>query len=137
MTADARVERVHPDRTVELSVVEPPRCKGCEGTCMWRLSPASTLRVRGDGRLRPGQLVTISLKRKHFLHGALLLHGLPWAGLVAGAGLGTLVAGGDIAVLIGAVTGLAVGLLATRTIVSRGLERPRWITPDLVVARES
>ena len=137
MTADARVERVHADRTVELSVVEPPRCKGCEGTCIWRVSPASSLRVRSNGQLQPGQLVTISLKRKDFLRGALLLHGLPWAGLVGGAALGALLRGGDLWVLVGAMIGLAGGLLAMRAIVARGLGRPRWLTPDLIVVRES
>ena len=128
MTARARVERVRADRTVDLRILAPPPCSGCEGACLWGRAPVSALRVRSSLRHRPGELVSVSLKHRHFLQGALLMHGLPWAGLLAGAGAGWSSQGGDLGSLLGALTGLGAGLLAGRRL------QHRWRVSPTVAA---
>jgi len=132
MTAQARVGRVHADHTVQLDILEPPRCGGCEGTCIWRWAPVSSLRVRSPLALQPNELVTISIERRHLLLGVLVLHGLPWAGLLAGAVAGVSSIGGDVGALLGAVIGLAGGSILARR------AQARWrIAPALARASES
>ena len=116
MTVKARVRRINPDRSVDLSILPPPRCSGCEGVCLWGWAPVSSLRLHDAGRHHPGDLVTVSLKSRHALQGALLLHGLPWAGLLVGAAAGVAGLGGDLGALIGALAGLAAGLTAGRSL---------------------
>ncbi len=114
MTVQARVRRTHADRSVDLSILPPPRCSGCEGVCLWGWAPVSSLRLHASGRHRPGDLVSVSLKSRHALHAALLVHGLPWAGLLVGAAAGVAGLGGDAGALIGALSGLGAGLMAGR-----------------------
>ena len=86
---------------------------------MWGWKPSTSLRIRATGRHRPGDLVSVSLRDRHVFHGALLVHGLPWAGLLAGAAAGVLVVGGDPGALLGAAAGLGLGLLAGRRLQGR------------------
>ena len=114
MSAQARVDEVHPDNTVQLELLEPPRCRGCEGWCFWRLTPTSPLRLQSALALEPDELVTISMDRRQLLLGALMLHGLPWIGLLVGALAGVASIGGDLGALLGALAGLGVGSLLAR-----------------------
>ncbi len=129
MTVQARVGGADDEGSFELDLIEPPRCSGCEGRCIWRWAPVSSLRVRSELDLQPGEIVTISLRRQLLLHGALALHGLPWGGLLLGAAAGALIQGGDLGTVVGAVAGLGGGLLA-----GRRLQRARRIAPDLIRA---
>lgn len=131
MTAQARVRQLNADRTVQLDILEAPRCSGCEGTCIWRWAPASSLRLPSSLALQPDELVTISIDRRHLLLGSLVLHGLPWAGLLVGAVAGVWSVGGDLGALLGSVVGLAGGSILAR----RGQERWR-IAPVLARAGE-
>lgn len=132
MTVQARVRRIHADRSVDLSILPPPRCSGCEGVCLWGWAPVASLRLQDAGRHQPGDLVSVSLKSRLALHGALLVHGLPWAGLLVGAAVGVAGLGGDPGALVGALTGLGTGLLS-----GRSLQR-RWrVTPTLLELSEA
>ena len=91
---------------------------------MWGWTPPSSLRVRDSGRHRPGDLVTVSLRNRHVFRATLLLHGLPWAGLLAGTVAGAMSLGGDLGASLGAVTGLAAGLLAGRRLQGSWRVRP-------------
>ena len=131
MTAQARVGQLHADHTVQLDILEPPRCSGCEGTCIWRWAPISSLRVQSSLALQPDELVTISIDRRHLLLGSLVLHGLPWAGLLAGVVAGVSSIGGDLGALLGSVAGLAGGSILARR------WQDRWrIAPVLARAGE-
>ena len=114
MSTQARVGQLHPDSTVQLEVLEPPRCRGCERWCLWRLAPTAPLRIRSALALQPNELVTVSIDRRQLLRGALMLHGLPWVGLLAGAVAGVASVGGDLGVLLGAIAGLGAGLFLAR-----------------------
>lgn len=135
MSAQARVDRLHPDRTVQLEILEPPRCPGCERWCLWRLAPTAPLRVESSLVLEPDELVTISIDRRHLLRGALMLHGLPWAGLLVGAVAGVTTIGGDLGALLGAIGGLASGSILARRQqanwkISTVLTRPGGVRED-------
>ena len=119
MAARARVGRIHSDRRVELELVEPPRCRGCEGVCTWRWSRVGALPLTTDLSLQPGEVVRLVMPTQRVLQGALLLHGLPWGGLVVGAAAGVAGLGGDLGCLLGAVAGLALGLFLARRIETR------------------
>ena len=127
MTARARVRRVERDRWIDLAILPAPRCSGCEGTCLWGWNPPTSLRIRDTGRHRPGDLVSVSLRNGHVFHGTLLVHGLPWAGLLAGTVAGVMGVGGDPGALLGAVAGLGLGLLAGRRLQGRWRVRPEVV----------
>ena len=132
LSAQARVRRAQPDSTVQLELIEPPRCSGCAGWCVLRRRAGAALRIRSPVALQPDDLVTLSIDRRHLLRGALVLHGLPWAGLVAGAVAGVASIGGDPGALLGALAGLAAGALLAR----RG--QGRWrIAPVIARAERS
>ena len=95
---------------------------------MWGWEPPTSLRIRDTGRHRPGNLVSVSLRDRHVFHGTLLVHGLPWAGLLAGTVAGVMGIGGDVGALLGAVAGLGLGLLAGRRLQGRWLVRPEVVT---------
>lgn len=119
MTARARVRQTFADSTVDLAVLPGPRCSGCEGTCLWGWSPPSSLRVHDSGFHRPGDEVEVSLRTAQVLHGSLLLHGLPWAGLLAGAAVGVAAVGGDAGALLGALAGISAGVVTGRRLQDR------------------
>ena len=127
MTVRARVRRVGRGGWIDLAILPPPRCGGCEGTCMWGWKPPTSLQVRADGLHRQGDLVSVSLRDRHVFHGALLVHGLPWAGLLAGAAAGVMTIGGDPGALLGAAAGLGLGLLAGRRLGGRRRVRPEVV----------
>ena len=132
MTARARVRRVHPDRWIELAVLPAPRCSGCEEVCLWGWAPPSSLRVRDSGHYRAGDLVSLSLRSRHVLHGAVLLHGLPWMGLLAGAAVGAAGVGGDLGSLSGAAIGLGAGVFF-----GRWLQKHWRVSPQITKVHDS
>jgi positive regulator of sigma E activity len=123
MTADATVTRVSADGRVEVEFDAPPRCRGCEGACVWRRMPAAQ-RLSFDTRLAlsVGEPVVVALPDRYLLLGALLVHGLPLGALLAGAVAGAAIGGSDGAAVLGSVAGVAVALLAAPRLRAR-LER--------------
>lgn len=109
MTAEAVVRGVEADGTVHVELTHGHACRGCEAVCLWRRLPArATMRAPSGVRLESGTAVGVSLPASRVLSGALLLHGLPLAGLLAGASAGFAATGTDF----GCLGGAAIGLLA-------------------------
>ena len=114
LTARGVVRRARADGTVELELTPSPGCRGCRGACLWRrLSDAPTLALRPGRPFAAGTPVALSLPERFVLRTALLMHGVPWVGLLAGAALGATATGSDIGALVGAISGVAVALGAT------------------------
>ncbi len=74
--------------------------------------------AEGGPEARPGDEVEVLIPREDRLRAALLLFGLPLAGLLAGAAAGAL-AGGETAEIAGAGAGLAAGFAAGRLLQRR------------------
>lgn len=127
MTARARVRSTGDDRSVALDLLPGPRCRGCEATCLWDRAPPASLRLRGSGSHRPGDLVSVRLRNRHVLRGALLVHGLPWAGLLVGTAAGVAGLGGDPGASLGAIVGLGLGLFVGRRLDGRWRIRPQLV----------
>lgn len=73
------------------------------------------------GGMKPGDRVVLGLDERRLLSGALRLYGLPLAGLMAGALAGGAAggAGNDVAVLVGASSGLVIALWGLRQAIGR------------------
>jgi positive regulator of sigma E activity len=114
MTARAVVTAFHADGSVDLEIARPARCAGCAGMCTWRRLPESVrLRLPAVDRPGVGAQVLVALPERYVLLGALLLHGLPWAALLAGAALGAYAVPGDVGAVAGAVLAAAVAGVST------------------------
>jgi positive regulator of sigma E activity len=123
MTADATVTRVSADGRVEVEFGPPARCGGCEGACLWRRMPAAQrLTFESSLALTVGEPVVVALPDRYLLLGAVLVHGLPLAALLAGALAGLAVGGSDLTAAAGAVLAVAAALLVAPRLRAR-LER--------------
>jgi sigma-E factor negative regulatory protein RseC len=113
MTARAIVRVFEPGGCVELELLDEPRCRGCEGVCLWRRLPGSRrMRLSASREWCAGDPVLVALPARYVLLGAMLLYGFPWAALLAGALAGAALSGTDLGVLIGAVLGVTAALAA-------------------------
>ena len=83
MTAEATVTRVSANGRVEVEFGPPARCRGCEGTCLWRRLPGAAPHFDTPLALAVGEPVLVALPDRYLLLGALLVHGLPLAALLA------------------------------------------------------
>jgi positive regulator of sigma E activity len=120
MTARAVVRRTQSAGCIEVEFSDLPRCRGCEGACMWRRLPVATrLRVATELPVRIGDSVLVALPERYVLVGAILLHGLPWAALLAGAVAGFVATGTDTGSVLGALGAVALALLAARRLRGR------------------
>lgn len=81
--------------------------------------------VLSEFDVKLGDKVRIVVPEGAALRAALLAYGLPLAGLLIGAALGFLLAGTDLACVLGGGVGLGAGLLALRMGRHRGAARPR------------
>jgi positive regulator of sigma E activity len=123
MTADATVTRVGADGRVEVEFGPPARCRGCEGACLWRRLPApQRLSFDTPLALAVGEPVVVALPDRYLLLGALLVHGLPLAALLAGALAGVAIGGSDLSAAAGALAGVVAALLVAPRL-RAGLER--------------
>lgn len=115
MTTSAVVLGVADDGAVDVEISGAVGCRGCEGTCTWRRMRSLTrMTITGvDIPVAVGDVVTVELPADSVMLGALLLYGLPLAGLLSGALLGGWLAGwSDLAVLVGAVSGALLAVVA-------------------------
>lgn len=102
----------------------PAACRACEegrgcgaGVFAGLLSRSpSRFAISGVKGVKPGDRVVIGLDERRLLSGAWRLYGLPLAGLMVGALAGGAAggAGNDVAVLVGATTGLMIALWGAR-----------------------
>jgi positive regulator of sigma E activity len=123
MTATGTVTSVAASGRVEVEFAAPVGCRGCEGVCLWRRSPAIQ-RAIFDTPLpfAVGEPVVVTLPERYILLGALLVHGLPLAAILVGALAGVALTGSDFGALAGAVLAVAMALLAAPRL-RRRLER--------------
>lgn len=131
MTAQAVVSGIHPDGYVDVEVSFAARCAGCAGACLWRRMPAAT-RARLPARMPVtiGMPVLVVLPQRYVLLAALLLHGLPWAAMLAGAAAGAFLTRTDLGALVGAVLAGAFSIMMTPRL-RRRLERAAMERFDL------
>jgi positive regulator of sigma E activity len=132
MTAQGVVSGIHSDGSVDVEVTTgAARCAGCAGACLWRRLPATT-RARLPARiaLTVGMPVLVVLPQRYVLLSALLLHGLPWAAMLAGAAAGAFVTRTDLGCLLGAVLAGAFSIMMTPRL-RRRLERAAMARFDL------
>ncbi len=117
MTVRAVVRNTDADGRVQVELDESQACPGCAGTCMWRWFPDTTRGARAalasNVSVSAGTPVLVSLPRHCVLSSAVTLHGLPWAGLLAGALAGAGMTGTDLGCFAGAVSGVALAALLT------------------------
>ncbi len=117
MTVRAVVRNTDADGRVQIELDESQACEGCAGTCIWRWFPDTTRGARAalaaDVSVSSGTPVLVSLPRHCVLLSAVTLHGLPWAGLLAGALAGWGLTGTDLGCFAGAVIGVALAALLT------------------------
>lgn len=114
LTARGVVRETRADGSVELELTPSAACRGCRGACLWRrLGAEPPLALHPRTRLAAGTEVAVSVPERFVLRAALLMHGLPWAALLAGGAAGAAVSGGDLGTLVGAVSGLGVGVALT------------------------
>lgn len=126
LTARGVVRRARADGTIELELMQSEGCRGCRGACLWRrLSDGPSLALRTRRSFAPGTRVAVSLPERFVLRTALLMHGVPWIGLLAGAALGAAAAGSDLGTVAGAVAGVVVALALTPGL-RRRFEHAAW-----------
>lgn len=133
MTASGTVVRAAAAE-IDIELMPAAGCRGCRGLCMWRLERrAEKLVIPAAGDFCAGDRVLVALPDRYVLRGALLLHGLPLAALLAGAAAGSALGGSDATAVAGAVAGVAAALAATPQLRVR-LERA--VTSNLEVRRD-
>lgn len=111
----ARVCAIVDAGLVEVEFPEPTSCRGCEGACRWfRRSHLTRLRVAGPAGAAVGDDLVVELPARYVLGSAVLLHGLLWAALLAGAAIGASLGGSDLSCLVGAAGGFVAGTAMVR-----------------------
>lgn len=134
LTARGVVRRARADGTVELELIPSPGCRGCHGACLWRrLSDEPALALRTRRPFAPGTRVSVSLPERFVLRTALLMHGVPWLGLLTGAALGATATGSDLGTVAGAATGVVAALALTPGL-RRRFEHAAWDQLELEAA---
>lgn len=114
MTAGGVVCRSAADGYVEIEFAAQSQCKGCEGMCMWRRLPlVNRAAFPTNLPLAVGDRVDVYVPQRYVLLGALLVHGLPLAALLAGGVIGALLTGTDLGCLAGAVIAVVATVLGT------------------------
>jgi positive regulator of sigma E activity len=123
LTAEAVVIAARANGRIDLEFVPAAGCAGCAGTCLWRRLQATRIEhLDAGGGFRPGARVSVALPERRVLLASLVVYGLPLIALLLGAAAGAAAFGTDLAVLAGAVAGVALALVASRPL-GRRLER--------------
>lgn len=121
LLARARVLAADESGRLSVELLDAGRCRGCRcGRLTGGAARAIELALEKLPPLQPGDELTIAMPAREILIGAAWLHGLPWAGLLAGAAAGGLAGFGDLACLASSGAGLGAALLFLRQ------TRRRW-----------
>ena len=96
-----------------MEVEPPPRCKGCDGACLWyRVAARERLTLASSQSIPVGATVTVTLPDSFVLAGAVLVYGVPLGALLAGGAAAAAVFGSDWAAAAGAGVALLGALVA-------------------------
>jgi len=118
MVARGRVLATRVDGQLAVELMGQDACPGCRCGRL-ALTPSrrpTELVLDRQSSLRIGEEILLTMPASAVLRAALCLHGLPLAGLLAGAAVGFSAGFGDLGCLVGAVTGLSSTLLLLRRI---------------------
>ena len=100
-------------------------CNACEGG-----KKEHSIWVRGEGRI--GEIAIVDMPEKMVAKASFLAYGMPLITLLAGMILGSILAGGqDLGTALGALTGLAAGMLILKATEKNRRGREEW-TPQVV-----
>jgi positive regulator of sigma E activity len=94
---------------VDVDFEPPPRCKGCDGACVWYRMPRAqriTFATPLDVDVAIGATVAVTLPERQLLLGTFVVYGAPLVALLGGAALGAAAFGSDLGAAAGAVAGL-------------------------------
>jgi positive regulator of sigma E activity len=106
-----------------VEIEPPPRCKGCDGACLWyRVSSNERLTLAAASSIPIGSTVSLTLPEGYVLAGAALVYGLPLGALLVGGAVAAGVFGSDWAAAVGAAAALFGALVAAAPL-RRRLER--------------
>jgi positive regulator of sigma E activity len=106
-----------------VEIEPPPRCKGCDGSCLWYRVPSSERLTLVASRTIPiGTAVAVTLPDGYVLVGAALVYGVPLGALLVGGAVAAAVFGSDWAAAAGAGAAL-LGALVAAAPLRRRLER--------------
>jgi positive regulator of sigma E activity len=98
---------------VAVEVEAPPRCKGCDGACLWyRLPLEQRLTVTAGVEFPVGTRVAVTLPPRYLLLGAAAVYGLPLVALLAGGAAAAALFEADWAAAAGAAGALAGAFVA-------------------------
>ena len=105
-------------------------CNACEGG-----KKEHSIWVRGDGRV--GEIAIVDMPEKMVAKASFLAYGMPLVMLLAGLILGNVLAGGkDLGTALGALIGLAAGMLILKVTEKNRRGREEW-TPQVVDVLEN
>lgn len=113
LVARGRIVAVHPDHaaTIECDTA----CPGCRCGRFFAASQRTIrLPIARPTVARVGTALEIRIRASELLRSSLWLYGVPWTMLVAGTALGAWIGRGDLGPAIGAVLGLATGVLVVK-----------------------
>lgn len=131
LTAEAVVVAVRDNGLVDLEFQPAAGCAGCAGTCLWKKLQASRIEnVSASSSVALGTHVSVALPERRVLQVSMLLHGLPLAAILLGAGAGAALVGSDTGTLSGALAGLIVAVAGFRPLAHR-LERATLARLDI------
>ena len=121
MVARGRVLAKHADGQMAVALTSQDACPGCRcGRLAFVPNRQQTTLVLDRQVSGPiGAEILVTMPASAVLRAALCLHGLPLAGLLAGAALAAVTGFGDLGCLVGAVIGLSGSLLLLRRIQRR------------------
>jgi positive regulator of sigma E activity len=108
---------------VAVDVEAPPRCKGCDGACLWyRLPLEQRLTVAAVAEFPVGTKVAVTLPQRYLLLGAGVVYGVPLVALLAGGAIAAALFESDWAAAAGSAVALAGAFLAVSSF-KRRLEK--------------
>ena len=102
---------------VAVEVEAPPRCKGCDGACLWyRLPLEQRLTVAAVAEFPVGTRVAVTLPQRYLLLGAAVVYGVPLVALLAGGAVAAAVFESDWAAAAGAAGALVCAFAAVSSL---------------------
>ena len=113
LVARGRIVAVHPDHAVTIEC--DTACPGCRCGRSFAASQRTVrLPIAESAAAEIGTALEIRIRASELLRSSLWLYGVPWTMLVAGTALGAAIGRGDLGPAVGAILGLAAGILIVK-----------------------